>query len=164
MNTCALSARNRCEPSAHEVNPSLTPQVASTGTPFAIVVWRDVAPSARLKVNHDASTPWMREGGARWFYVITPVPDEDQNKAAAVARSHAVVRSEDATSGSAAGCAIRYLVSRKAMKSGVRLHLRQRLAIGCASLFLCAGLHARVARVRVADSTVFVAKGLLFLP
>ena len=74
---------------------------------------------------------------------------------------------EDPATGSAAGCAISYLVRRGAVAAGERIHLRQGVEIGRPSdLYLSAqaSTSARVTDVRVAGSTVLVAKGRLFLP
>jgi trans-2,3-dihydro-3-hydroxyanthranilate isomerase len=72
---------------------------------------------------------------------------------------------EDAATGSAAGCAISYLVMRDAAKSGTRTHIRQGVEVGRPSdLFVSAQKQsARVTDVRVAGSTVLVAVGKLFL-
>jgi len=72
---------------------------------------------------------------------------------------------EDPGTGSAAGCAISYLVARGAVASDVRIHLSQGVEVGRPSvIFLSAHLDsARVTDVRVAGSTVSVAKGRLFL-
>ena len=73
---------------------------------------------------------------------------------------------EDPATGSAAGCAIAFLVAHGAVPSGERIHLRQGVEIGRPSnLFLSAQREsANITDVRVAGSTVFVAKGQLFLP
>src|SRR5208283_885809 len=55
-----------------ELDPALTPQVVSTGNPFAIVVLRSLEALARLKVDQEKATAWLRERGARWFYVLAP--------------------------------------------------------------------------------------------
>jgi trans-2,3-dihydro-3-hydroxyanthranilate isomerase len=72
---------------------------------------------------------------------------------------------EDPATGSAAGCAISYLVQRGAVAAGERIHVRQGVEIGRTSdLYLSAHLEsAKVTNVRVAGSTVLVAKGRLFL-
>jgi trans-2,3-dihydro-3-hydroxyanthranilate isomerase len=79
---------------------------------------------------------------------------------------------EDPATGSAAGCAISYLVGRGAVAPGERIAPRQGVEIGRPSLlFLSAqfqsgsaqGQSAKVNDVRVAGSTVLVAKGRLFL-
>jgi trans-2,3-dihydro-3-hydroxyanthranilate isomerase len=73
---------------------------------------------------------------------------------------------EDPATGSAAGCAISYLVQHGIVSPGKRIHVQQGVEMGRTSdLFLSAELHsARVADVRVAGRTVLVAKGQLFLP
>jgi trans-2,3-dihydro-3-hydroxyanthranilate isomerase len=148
-----------------DLDPALPPQVVSTGAPFAIVVLRTVEALARLKVNQDAATAWLRERGARWFYVLAPSSIENENGAKYRARMQ-FYGGEDPATGSAAGCAIGYLVARGAVPSGVRVHVRQGVEIGRASdLFLSAKtVSSRITDVRVAGSTVLVAKGQLFLP
>jgi trans-2,3-dihydro-3-hydroxyanthranilate isomerase len=156
-----------------DLDPALPPQVVSTGVPYAIVVLRSVAALARLKVNQDAATAWLREREARWFYVLAPDPVRSQNGAKHQSENPTKWRArlqfyggEDPATGSAAGCAISYLVARGAVPSGARVHLRQGVEVGRASdLFLSAKTDsARVTDVRVAGSTVHVAKGQLFLP
>jgi trans-2,3-dihydro-3-hydroxyanthranilate isomerase len=70
---------------------------------------------------------------------------------------------EDPATGSAAGCAISYLVQRGAVAAGTRVHLRQGVEMGRPSdLYLSAHAQsAKVSDVRVGGSTVLVAKGLL---
>jgi len=148
-----------------ELDPKLTPQVVSTGAPFAIVVLRSVAALERLKVDQDKATEWLRQRGARWFYVMAPVPDESEDGAKYRARMQ-FYGGEDPATGSAAGCAISYLVARGAVSSDTRVHVLQGVEIGRQShLFLTARMeNSRVRDVRVAGSTVLVAKGQLFLP
>jgi trans-2,3-dihydro-3-hydroxyanthranilate isomerase len=93
---------------------------------------------------------------------------------------------EDPATGSAAGCAISYLVRWGAVASEETVHVRQGVEILRPSdLFLSARLetlrassaaampaenaienhpHSRVTQVRVGGSTILVAKGRLFLP
>jgi trans-2,3-dihydro-3-hydroxyanthranilate isomerase len=73
---------------------------------------------------------------------------------------------EDPATGSAAGCAIAYLVQRGAVTAGERIHVRQGVDIDRQSeLYLSAQIEsARVSDVRVGGSTVLVANGRLFLP
>jgi trans-2,3-dihydro-3-hydroxyanthranilate isomerase len=153
-----------------DIDPALPPQVVSTGAPFAIVALKTVEALARLKVNQDAATPWLRQRGARWFYVLAPNPVQDQNGTKYRARMQ-FYGGEDPATGSAAGCAISYLVARGAVPSSTRVHVRQGVEMGRPSdLFLSARKDVarkdvlRVTDVRVAGSTVLVAKGQLFLP
>jgi trans-2,3-dihydro-3-hydroxyanthranilate isomerase len=153
-----------------DMDPALPPQVVSTGAPFAIAALLKLEALARLKVNDAAATAWLRQRGARWFYVLAPDPVEnamhqngDRTKYRARMQFYG---GEDPATGSAAGCAISYLVARGAVSSGTRVHVRQGVEIGRPSdLFLSAKtVVSRVTDVRVAGSTVLVAKGQLFLP
>jgi trans-2,3-dihydro-3-hydroxyanthranilate isomerase len=148
-----------------DLSPALPPQVVSTGTAFAIVPLRSSAALARLNVNQAEATAWLRERGARWFYVLGPVLDQEENGATYRARMQ-FYGGEDPATGSAAGCAISYLVRHGAVHSEQRIHVRQGVEIGRPSdLFLSAKSDsARVTDVRVAGSTVLVAKGRLWLP
>jgi trans-2,3-dihydro-3-hydroxyanthranilate isomerase len=146
-----------------DLDPVLIPQVVSTGTAFAIVVLRSVEALARLKVDQEKAMAWLRERGARWFYVLAPESVENENSTKYRARMQ-FNGGEDPATGSAAGCAISYLVAREAVPSDTRVHVRQGVEIGRPSdLFLAAKKDsARVRDVRVAGSTVLVAKGRLF--
>jgi trans-2,3-dihydro-3-hydroxyanthranilate isomerase len=121
-----------------DLDPALPPQVVSTGAPFAIVALQTVEALARLKVNQDAATAWLRQRGARWFYVLARALDQDQNPTKWRARMQ-FYGGEDPATGSAAGCAISYLVARGAVPSRTRVHVRQGVEIGRPSdLFLFA--------------------------
>ena len=145
-----------------DVEPSAAPQVVSTGTAFAIVLLRATEALGRLKVNHDEATAWLRGQGARWFYVVAPV----ENGPARFRARMQFYGGEDPATGSAAGCAISYLVGRGVAPEGQPVQLRQGNEIGRPSdIFLSARLEsARVTDVRVGGSTVLVARGQLFLP
>jgi trans-2,3-dihydro-3-hydroxyanthranilate isomerase len=119
-------------------------------------------------VSQREATHWLRERGARWFYVLGPTGEQ---KPAWRARMQ-FNEGEDPATGSAAGCAIAYLVQRGAVTAGERILLRQGVEIGRPSdLYLSAHIEsgpentepAKVTGIRVAGSTVLVAKGKLFL-
>jgi len=145
-----------------DLDPALTPQVVSTGTAFAIVALRSAEALARLRVNQQEATPWLRERSARWFYVLGPTGAQEPAYRARMQ----FYGGEDPATGSAAGCAISFLVHRGAVASGQRIAVRQGVEMGRPSdLFLSAKVvSARVTDVRVGGSTVLVAKGRLFLP
>ena len=73
---------------------------------------------------------------------------------------------EDPATGSAAGCAISYLVQHSLVEANQQIHVQQGVEIGRTSdLFLrAARVSGKVSNVRVGGSTVRVAKGVLFLP
>jgi trans-2,3-dihydro-3-hydroxyanthranilate isomerase len=150
----------------NDLDAAFTPQVVSTGNAFAIVVLHSVESLARLKVNQEQATPWLRERGARWFYVLAPDAGPKGCPPQEWRARMQFYGGEDPATGSAAGPAISYLVARGAVASGKRIPLRQGVEIGRPSdLFLSARKDlAKVTDVRVAGSTVCVASGLLFLP
>lgn len=135
------------------------PQTVSTGTAFCITVLRSTDALSRLRVNPTTSAPYLRESGARFFYMLT-LEEKDIWRA-----RMQFYNSEDPATGSAAGCAISYLVRHGLWPSGKPLHLRQGIEINRPSdLYLSAKLaDGRVSEVRVAGSTVPVAMGRLFL-
>ena len=103
--------------SVADLDPAIPPQVVSTGTAFAIVALRSAESLARLNVRHQEATAWLRERGARWFYVVAPDPGQSESGAKYRARMQFNGR-EDPATGSAAGCAIAWLVARGAVESG----------------------------------------------
>lgn len=149
-----------------DLDPVYPPQVVSTGVAFAIVVLRGAERLTRLRVKQEESREWLRVRGAEFLYVLAPERTEGQGSAEKWRARMQFYEGEDPATGSAAGCAISYLVARGAVASGTVVHLSQGSEIGRPSdLFLSArGDAVRVTDVRVAGSTVSVAKGRLFLP
>jgi len=149
-----------------DLDPGSPPQVVSTGNGFAIVALRSVEALSRLTVNHEEATPYLRDHGGRWFYVLAPAADTDPGRARGYRARMQFYGGEDPATGSAAGCAISYLVAGGRVPSGEQIHLRQGIEIGRPSdLFLSARRDlTKVTDVRVGGRTVLVAKGRLFLP
>jgi len=148
-----------------DLDPALPPQIVSTGAAFAIVALRTAESLSRLSVKQQQSAAWLQERGARWFYVLGPELNNDANGKPDWRARMQFNGGEDPATGSAAGCAISYLVARRAVQSGRTIHLRQGVEMGRPSeLFLSARIEsAKVTDVRVAGSTVLVAEGKLFL-
>jgi trans-2,3-dihydro-3-hydroxyanthranilate isomerase len=151
---------------AEDLDPTAAPQVVSTGIAYAIVVVRSLEALSRLNVNHSEAAPYLKEHGGRWFYVLAPSPDQNENGPKTFRARMQFYGGEDPATGSAAGCAISYLVDHGLTAQGTPVHLRQGIEIGRPSdLFVSAqGQKATVTDVRVGGSTVLVAEGRLFLP
>jgi trans-2,3-dihydro-3-hydroxyanthranilate isomerase len=138
------------------------PQVVSTGTAFAIVALRSHSALARLRVDQEEAAKYLREHGGRWFYILGPTGTDNPAWRARMQ----FYGGEDPATGSAAGCAISYLVHHNLVEANQRIHVQQGVEIGRTSdLFLRADrISGKVSNVRVGGSTVRVAKGVLFLP
>ena len=139
------------------------PEVVSTGNGFAIVLLRSVEALARLEVRQREATEWLRARGGRWFYVMAPTGEIEPRYRARMQ----YYGGEDPATGSAAGCAISFLVAHGLVPSGQRILVRQGVEVRRPSdLYLSARIdpEARVTDVRVGGSTVLVATGRLFLP
>jgi trans-2,3-dihydro-3-hydroxyanthranilate isomerase len=156
-----------------DLDPALPPQIVSTGTAFAIVALRTAEALARLWVNQPEAAAWLRARGGRWFFVLAPTLSQEDGQAPRYRARMQFYGGEDPATGSAAGCAISYLVQRGAVAPGERIHVRQGVEIGRPSeLYLTAHFQigseqsrsVKVTDVRVAGSTVHVASGRLFLP
>src|SRR3569833_2140508 len=59
-----------------DLHASVPPQVVSTGTAFAIVALRSHESLARLHVDQEPATQYLRAKGGRWFYVMGPTGDD----------------------------------------------------------------------------------------
>jgi trans-2,3-dihydro-3-hydroxyanthranilate isomerase len=154
-----------CGVAQSDLDPGVPPQIVSTGTAFAVVLLRSVEALGRLRVPQEQATAWLRDRGARWFYVLAPASAEAANRSVEFRARMQFNGGEDPATGSAAGCAISYLVRRGIVPSDRWIHVRQGVEIGRPSeLYLCATATAtRVTGVRVGGSTVLVANGQLFL-
>lgn len=135
------------------------PQTVSTGMPFCIVVLRSIEALGRLRVDAAASSNYLRNSDAKFIYVLARDTSETWR-----ARMQ-FYNGEDPATGSAAGCAISYLVRHGLCVPGERVHLRQGIEMGRPSdLYISANFDdGKVSEVRVGGSTVPVAKGQLFL-
>jgi len=155
-----------CGLSPADLDPSATPQVVSTGNPFAIVLLRSSEALGRLRVSQDEATTWLRARGARWFYVMSTTPNPNQPTQKEFRARMQFNGGEDPATGSAAGCAVSYLVKRGLAPSGERLLIRQGVEMGRSSEIYVSATCANteVTNIRVGGSTVLVAKGKLFLP
>jgi trans-2,3-dihydro-3-hydroxyanthranilate isomerase len=162
-----------------DLDSQLPAQIVSTGTAFAIVPLRSAESLARLHVRHKDADAFLKARGARWFYVLGPSASSASASPAEPAwRARMQFNGgEDPATGSAAGCAISYLVRWGAVASDETIHLRQGVEIQRPSeIFLSAIAgdipeiavrvpgEGKVTNVRVGGSTILVAKGKLFLP
>ena|SRR5277367_4296440 len=135
------------------------PQTVSTGLPYCVVLIRSIESLGRLRVNLMASARYFQSSDTKFFYAIAP------EKPGVWRARMQFYNGEDPATGSAAGCAIAYLVQHGIVPAGERIHIRQGVEIHRPSdLYGSANSHlGKITEVRVGGSTVQVAKGRLFL-
>jgi trans-2,3-dihydro-3-hydroxyanthranilate isomerase len=141
--------------------PGAPVQTVSTGLPQCIVPLRSIEALGRLQVPQREAAAYLATTDARFFYCIAPVPDQAADWRARMQ----FYNGEDPATGSAAGCAISYLVQNGFAESEQEVRLRQGVEIGRPSdLFVSARKTASgIDQVLVGGSTVPVARGLFFL-
>jgi len=147
--------------SSDDLLPCAAPQTVSTGLAYCVVPLRSLEALGRLQIPQREATAYLAGMGARFFYCLAPLPGES---GAWQARMQ-FYNGEDPATGSAAGCAISYLVHHRLADSGQEIHLRQGIEIGRPSDLYVSAKEASggVDEVTVGGSTVPVAKGLVFL-
>lgn len=144
------------------------PQTVSTGNPFCIVALK-LEVLERLAIPQREACTWLSAKGTRWFYCIAP------EQAAGLSTSpHEIdvwrarmqfYSGEDPATGSAAGCAIAWLVRHGWAESGREVTLRQGLEIGRPSRLVVRAVRQieGVSSITVSGSTIPVARGAFFL-
>ncbi|MBV8632635.1 MAG: PhzF family phenazine biosynthesis protein [Silvibacterium sp.] len=134
-------------------------QTVSTGIPYCIVLLRSVEALSRLRVDLAAAELYFKSSEAKFFYALAP-----EQPGVYRARMQ-FYGGEDPATGSAAGCAIAWLVRHGIAAPGEFIHIRQGIEIHRPSdLYASANsISGNITDVRLGGSTVHVAKGLFFL-
>jgi trans-2,3-dihydro-3-hydroxyanthranilate isomerase len=147
--------------SAYDLLPGHAPQVISTGMAQCIVALRSVEVLSRLAVPQQIAAPWLASKGAKFAYCIAPTDDPLHWRA-----RMQFYGAEDPATGSAAGCAIAWLVSQSLVPVDQLVTITQGVEIFRPSeLRVSASFEGgRTYDVRVGGSTIPVAQGRLFLP
>lgn len=139
------------------------PQTVSTGNPFCIVALKPEA-LQRLAIPQREATAWLRAKRTRWFYCVAPVnSSREENVWKARMQFYS---GEDPATGSAAGCAIAWLVRHGMAPSGQEVTLKQGFEIGRPSRLVVRAVRQQdlVSSITVSGSTIPVARGAFFLP
>ncbi len=144
---------------ARDLAADMPLQTVSTGLAYCIVPFRTVDALSQLRMSPSTSEEYLQRSDARFFYCIAP-----EVKGIWRARMQ-FYNGEDPATGSAAGCAISYLVRHGFAASDDQLHIRQGIEIGRSSTIDVRAKFDGVSirEVGVGGSTVFVANGRFFL-
>jgi trans-2,3-dihydro-3-hydroxyanthranilate isomerase len=135
------------------------PQTVSTGLPYCVVPLRSIDALSRLHVDLANSQRYFESSDAKFFYAIAPEGPRSWR-----ARMQ-FYNGEDPATGSAAGCAIAYLVRHGLAAAEEEIHIRQGVEmLRPSDLYASANsVSGKITNVRLGGSTVHVAKGRLFL-
>ena len=130
-----------------DLDPSVPVQTVSTGMAFCVVPLRSMEAARRLSMPPAASQSYLEDSDAKFFYCITPAPPGG-------ADWHARMQwpaGEDPATGSAAGCAIAYLVRHELAASGQPIVIEQGV-----EMFRPSRIHVRATLEAGSVSGVFV--------
>jgi trans-2,3-dihydro-3-hydroxyanthranilate isomerase len=146
-----------------DLDPSLPIQTVSTGMPFCIVPLRSLEVAHRLAIPQPSAQAYLAHTDAKFFYCIT------RAKTGGSADWHARMQfynGEDPATGSAAGCAIAYLVRHHAAASNQPVVVEQGIEMLRPSRIHTHATFAagQIRDVRVGGRTIPIASGRFFLP
>lgn len=146
-----------------DLHPDLPIHTVSTGMAFCIVPLRSLDVAARLQIPQNRAAKYLAEHASKFFYCITPAAKDSS------ADWHARMQfynGEDPATGSAAGCAIAYLVRHGAVASQQPIVIEQGI-----EMLRPSKIHARaralgvnVDEIFIGGRTIPVAMGRFFLP
>ena len=146
-----------------DLDSDMPVQTVSTGTAFCIVPLRTVAAMERMRVQPGKERVCLAASGARWFYCVT------RANAGSGADWRARMQfsgGDDPATGSAAGCAIAYMVRHGLAGSEQQVVISQGSEMKRTSRIYVQAVLDRntVSGVRVGGRTIPVAAGRLILP
>lgn len=145
------------------------PQTVSTGNPFCVVAVQLEA-LKRLAIPQKEASEWLKEKKTRWFYCIAPEsegrPDCGTAEVTAWRARMLFYSGEDPATGSAAGCAIAWMVRHGWANSGRDVVLHQGIEMGRPSRLVVQATcqDNGVRSITVSGRTIPVAEGAFFLP
>ena len=145
--------------------PGAQPQTVSTGNPFCIVGLK-LGALERLAIPPRESSEWLDANKARWFYCVAPGSDASAFKITSWRARMQFYSGEDPATGSAAGCAIAWLVQHGFAPSGIEVTLNQGIEIARPSRLIVRAVRqgGGVRSITVSGRTIPVARGAFFLP
>ncbi|MHB1021359.1 MAG: PhzF family phenazine biosynthesis protein [Acidobacteriaceae bacterium] len=146
-----------------DLHAELPIQTVSTGMDFCIVPLRSLDVAARLQIPQDRAVNYLAAHQSKFFYCITPAANGSG------ADWHARMQfynGEDPATGSAAGCAIAYLVRHGAVASQQQIVIEQGIEMLRPSKIhaRARALSANVDEIFIGGRTIPVAMGRFFLP
>ncbi len=136
-------------------------ETVSTGVAYAIVPIKSLESLRALRPNWHALSDYLRESDAKDFYFVTPDPE---HPAARFEARGIFSTGEDPATGSAAGCAVAWMVRHGVARPDESLLIEQGIEVKRPSrIFVRASLEGqRVVNVRVGGHAVDIIRGEVF--
>jgi trans-2,3-dihydro-3-hydroxyanthranilate isomerase len=150
------------------LDPALPVQTVSTGMPFCIVPFRSAEALRGLAIPRAAAQAWLDRAGAKFFYCLAPSAGASGPEAPRFEARMQFYNGEDPATGSAAGCAIAWLVAHGVVASeepvvfeqGVKIGRPSRLSVR--ATLLIGAKERKIVGVQVGGRTIPVAIGRFF--
>jgi trans-2,3-dihydro-3-hydroxyanthranilate isomerase len=147
---------------ADEIASEWPIQPVSTGLPFTMVPFRNRQTLAELRFSYMQAAEFLKKTGANFFYFLCPERRDGRLKTRARMFFYG---GEDPATGSAAGCAISWMVQHGVAKSDEQVVIRQGIECRRPSEMYVAATReeGRVTNVRVGGYAVEVLRGKVVL-
>ncbi|MBV9339901.1 MAG: PhzF family phenazine biosynthesis protein [Acidobacteria bacterium] len=144
-----------------DIDPKLPIQTVSTGIPFTVLPLRSLEAAARLHIDQQRASEYLRSADGKFFFCVTRETIDP------TARLHARMlfyNGEDPATGSASGCAAAWMVEHGIARSDEHVLIEQGVEMKRPSrIFVRASRrNDRVVNVRVGGNVVEVLRGELF--
>jgi trans-2,3-dihydro-3-hydroxyanthranilate isomerase len=145
-----------------DLDSTLPVETISTGVPFTIVPIRTLASMGKLHVDHPRAAEYLAPTGSKFFYFVSRETVDPE------ARLHARMlfyNGEDPATGSAAGCAIAWMVAHDVARADERVLIEQGLEMERPSRIFTRASKTdnRVVNVRVGGNAVELMRGEISL-
>jgi trans-2,3-dihydro-3-hydroxyanthranilate isomerase len=141
-----------------DIDPSLPIQTISTGVRFTVVPLRGLEIMRNLRVDMSGSEEYLERSGGKFFYFVTR---ETVDPAARLHARMMFYNGEDPATGSAAGCAVAWMVAHGVAQPEERVLIEQGIEMERPSrIFVRASRKDdRVVNVRVGGNVVEILRG-----
>ena len=149
-----------------DFDSSLPIETVSTGLPYTVVPLRSLSGIQKLRVDLNRANDYMQKTGAKFFYFVAR---ETVDPAARLHARMLFYNGEDPATGSAAGCAVAWMVAHGVAQSNERVLIEQGLEMRRASrIFVRASRQNenrdnRIVNVRVGGNAIEVMRAEVFL-
>src|SRR5579864_35107 len=145
-----------------DFDPALPIETVSTGLPYTVTPLKSLAGLQKLKVDLNRASEFLENTEGKFFYFVTR---ETVDPAARLHARMLFYNGEDPATGSAAGCAVAWMVAHGVAEPDQRVLIEQGIEMQRSSrIFVRAARRDnRIVNVRVGGNAIEVMRGEVFL-